>query len=198
MTSMQTGSQTGVVSEPTPRNQRLKKAVHRHKPLSAKGIQERLFTLAFSGMVYPQIWEDPVVDAEALNLQDGETVTAIASGGCNILSYLTTANVRVAAIDLNPAHIALNKLKLTAAQQLPSYAAFHRFLAEADANENVRAYFTHLQPHLDETTRKYWESRDRLGRRRISYFGKNLYRHGLLGTFIGASHMLARMHGRNP
>lgn len=198
MASMQDASQTNTSGDQKSRNQRLRSAVHRHKPLSAKGVQERLFTLAFSGMVYPQIWEDPVVDLEALNLKDGETVTAIASGGCNILSYLTAADVRVTAIDLNPAHIALNKLKLAAAQFLPNYTAFHRFFAEADASENVRAYFTYLQPHLDADTRKYWESRDRLGRRRVGYFGKNLYRHGLLGTFIGASHALARIHGRNP
>ncbi len=180
------------------KNERLRKAVHRHKAVSREGIQERLFTLAFSGLVYPQIWEDPVVDMEALELKDGEKLVAIASGGCNILSYLTEADVQITAIDLNPAHIALNKLKLTAAQKLPGYAAFHRFFAEADASENVRAYFTYLQPHLDEQTKKYWESRDKLGRRRVGYFGRNLYRHGLLGTFIGAGHMLARMHGANP
>lgn len=55
-----------------------------------------------------------------------------------------------------------------------------------------------MKPHLDVTTRKYWESRDRLGRRRIGYFGRNVYRHGLLGGFIGAGHLLARMHGANP
>jgi len=62
----------------------------------------------------------------------------------------------------------------------------------------VKAYHTYLKPHLDEVTRRYWESRDRLGRRRIGYFGRNVYRHGLLGTFIGAGHLLARVHGRNP
>ncbi len=180
------------------RYQRLKQAVHRHKPISRQGIQERLFTLAFSGLVYPQIWEDPVVDLEALQLKTGDHLVGIASGGCNILSYLTEAEVKITAIDLNPAHIALNKLKVAAARYLPDYTAFHRFFAEADANENVQAYFSYLRPHLDEITRKYWESRDRLGRRRIGYFGKNLYRHGLLGSFIGASHLLARVHGRNP
>lgn len=180
------------------RYQRLKKAVHRHKPISKQGIQERLFTLAFSGLVYPQIWEDPVIDLEALQLKDGEHLVGIASGGCNILSYLTAASVKITAIDLNPAHIALNKLKVAAARFLPNYAAFHRFFAEADASENVQAYFTYLREHLDDTTRKYWESRDRLGRRRIGYFGKNLYRHGLLGSCIGAGHLLARVHGRNP
>src|SRR5262249_49009505 len=148
--------------------QRLRQAVHRHKPISKHGIQERLFTLAFSGLVYPQIWEDPVVDLEALKLAPGEHLVAIASGGCNILSYLTAAPVQVTAIDLNPAHIALNKLKLAAAQHLPDYPAFHRLFAEADAHANVMAYFEHIRPHLDEKSRRYWESRNRIGRRRIA------------------------------
>ena len=177
---------------------RLRQAVHRHKPISKQGIQERLFTLAFSGLVYPQIWEDPLVDLEALSLKDGEHLVAIASGGCNILSYLTMAPIRITAIDLNPAHVALNKLKLSAIQHLPDYPAFHRFFAEADARENVHAYKAYIRPHLDGTSQRYWEARDLLGRRRINYFRTNLYRHGLLGAFIGASHLLARLHGRNP
>jgi S-adenosylmethionine-diacylglycerol 3-amino-3-carboxypropyl transferase len=35
----------------------LKAAVHRSKPLSRAGVLERLFTLAFERLVYPQIWE---------------------------------------------------------------------------------------------------------------------------------------------
>ncbi len=180
------------------RNQRLRQAVHRHKPVSRQGIQERLFTLAFSGLVYPQIWEDPIVDLEALQLQPGEALIAIASGGCNVLSYLAVAPIMVTAVDLNPAHVALNKLKNAALTHLPDYAAFCRFFADADSRANVDAYFAYLRPHLDNATRKYWESRDRLGRRRIGYFGRNVYRYGLLGGFIGAGHMLARVHGADP
>ena len=44
-------------------------AVNRSALYSKEGIAERLFTLAFSGLVYPQIWEDPVVDLEALALE---------------------------------------------------------------------------------------------------------------------------------
>ncbi len=180
------------------KNKRLRQAVHRHKAISRKGIQERLFTLVFSGLVYPQIWEDPVVDLEALDLQADDHLVAIASGGCNILSYLSAAPIKVTAVDLNPAHVALNKLKQAAVRHLPNYQAFHRFFAEADARDNVRVYEQYIRPHLDETSRKYWESRNLFGRRRIGYFRNNLYRHGLLGTFIGASHLLARVHGRNP
>ena len=180
------------------KNQRLRKAVHRHKPISKDGIQERLFTLVFSGLVYPQIWEDPIIDLEALELKADEHLIAIASGGCNVMSYLTAAPVEITAVDLNPAHVALNNLKYAALRYFPDYQTFHKFFAEADARDNVGAYETYIRPHLDETSRKYWESRNLIGRRRIGYFGRNLYRHGLLGTFIGASHMLARMHGRNP
>ena len=177
---------------------RLKQAVHRHKAISGLGLQERLFTLVFSGLVYPQIWEDPVVDVQALELKPGDHLVGIASGGCNALSYLVAAPVKVTAIDLNPAHIALNKLKKVAVEQLPSYEAFHRFFAQADTRDNLAAYERWIRPHLDETSRRYWESRNAIGRRRIGYFQTNLYRHGLLGKFISAGHLLARAHGRNP
>lgn len=180
------------------KNSRLRQAVHRHKAISNKGIQERLFTLVFSGLVYPQIWEDPIVDLEALDLQPDDHLVAIASGGCNILSYLSAAPIKITAVDLNPAHVALNKLKQAAVRHLPDYRAFQRFFAEADGRDNVKAYEDYIRPHLDEVSRKYWESRNLFGRRRIGYFRSNLYRHGLLGTFIGASHLLARAHGRNP
>ena len=53
------------------RNHRLAAAVHRYGAVSRKGLEERFFTLAFSGLVYPQIWEDPVVDLEAMALKPG-------------------------------------------------------------------------------------------------------------------------------
>ena len=36
------------------------------------------------------------------------------------------------------------------------------------------------------------------GRRRISIFSRNLYRHGLLGLFIGLGHRAARLYGIDP
>jgi SAM-dependent methyltransferase len=46
----------------------LKAAVHRAKPLSRTGVPERMFTLAFGRLVYPQIWEDPVLDTAAASI----------------------------------------------------------------------------------------------------------------------------------
>ena len=64
-------------------------AVHRNRPLSREGLSERLFTLAFGGLVYPQIWEDPGGRSRGLEITPDHHVVTIASGGCNVLSYLT-------------------------------------------------------------------------------------------------------------
>src|SRR5262245_11856640 len=161
------------------------------------GLLEFLFTLAFKGLVYPQIWEDPEVDMEALAITSDCHVVAIASGGCNILSYLIADPRRITAVDLSRAHVALGRLKLAAARHLPSWEAFYRFFGEADGDANVKAYWRFLAPRLDAETRVYWEGRSAagFGRRRVAVFGRNLYRHGLLGNFIGIGHALARLYG---
>ena len=175
----------------------LEAAVHRHKAVSRAGLSERLFTLAFRGLVYPQIWEDPVVDMEALALRPGHRVLAIASGGCNALSYLTAGPTEVVAVDLNGAHIALGNLKKTALKAL-DYPAFRRFFADAERRENVAVYDARLRPALDSASRAYWDSRDGLGRRRIGVFARGFYRHGLLGRFLGVAHLLLRAQGVDP
>ncbi len=174
-------------------------AVHRSRLLSREGLAERAFSLAFSNLVYPQIWEDPLVDLEALALTHESRVITIASGGCNVLNYLTAGPAEITAVDINTAHIALMKLKLAATRHLPDYGAFFRFFGAADDAANVRAYKRHILPHLDADTAAYWQSRRGLRRRRrIKRFAGNFYRCGLLGNFIGASHFVARLHGKNP
>ena len=96
-------------------------AVHRARPLSREGALERLFTYAFSKLVYAQIWEDPVIDMEAMQLGPQHRVIAIASGGCNVMSYVTADPEEIVAVDLNSAHVALGKIKICAAQSLPDY-----------------------------------------------------------------------------
>ena len=176
----------------------LSEAVHQNDGLSVTGILERSFTFAFRSMVYPQIWEDPRVDVEALEPKPGEHLVGIASGGCNILSYLVAAPVRVTAIDLNPAHIALNKLKLAALKHLPDHAAFFRFCGSANDAANVADYDRHLRSHLDEETLAYWEGSDIVGRRRVTRFARGFHRFGLLGRCIGAGHLLAKLYRKDP
>jgi len=174
------------------------RAVVNHEGLSKEGLLERAFAFAFRGLVYAQIWEDPVVDMEALAITPDCHIVTIASGGCNVLSYLTADPARITAVDLNTGHIALNRLKQAAAQRLPDHAHFRRFFGEADSPDNVRAYKAFIRDHLDETSRRYWEGRDLTGRRRIGMFRSGAYKRGLLGGFIGAAHLVARLYRIDP
>lgn len=189
----------GVLDAQAESHVRLKKAVRRNRALSREGLLERLFERLFRGLVYTQIWEDPEIDLEALALAPDCHVVAIASGGCNVLSYLTGDPNRITAVDLSRAHVALNRLKLVAATRLPSWQAFYRFFGAADDQANIDAYERLIAPHLDPQSRAYWEGRglQHFGRRRISIFARNAYRHGVLGRFIGIAHATARVHGVN-
>ena len=80
---------------------------------------DHTFAFAFRGLVYAQIWEDPDIDMEALAIRPDSRMVAIASGGCNVLSYLVADPAAITAVDLNTAHIALGKLKLASARHLP-------------------------------------------------------------------------------
>ena len=177
-------------------NSLLKRAAHQRPANTRRGVLERLFTLMFQGFVYNQIWEDPDVDLKALALQPHHRVITIASGGCNVLNYLAADPAKIIAVDLNPNHIALTKLKLSALENLPSHEEFFRFFGQANDKANRPAYDKYLRPHLDAETRKYWEKDRPLRGRRINMFGKNLYRYGLLGRFIGILHAVAKLHGK--
>lgn len=173
-------------------------AVVRREARAGARLLDKAFALAFKGLVYAQIWEDPVADMEALALDADSRILTIASGGCNALSYLTANPASVTVVDLNTAHVALNKLKHVAIRELTTYAELRRFIAEADHPGNVAIYRERLAPHLDETTRRYWEGRDLVGRRRIRAFTRGIYKQGLLGGFIGAAHMIARLYRLDP
>lgn len=186
-------------------NDRLKQAVGckpamSRRSLSLDGLLEHLFAFVFKGLVYPQIWEDPEIDMEALAITPQCHVVAIASGGCNILSYLTADPVRVTALDLNTAHVALNRLKVTAVRSLPAWDDFFRFFGAADEERNLDLYRQFVRPCLDPATRDYWDRRryGGLGRPRIAMFASNLYRYGLLGRCIGLGHLVARAYGVDP
>ncbi|OCJ05117.1 S-adenosylmethionine--diacylglycerol 3-amino-3-carboxypropyl transferase [Rhizobium sp. AC44/96] len=176
------------------KNRKLKAALLRHKALSKDGLSERLFGLLFSGLVYPQIWADPDLDMQAMELQPHHRIVTIGSGGCNMLAYLSKSPASIDVVDLNPHHIALNRLKLAAFRNLPGHADLVRFLAQPNEATNSSAFDQFLAANLDETTRSYWNGR-KFGRRRITVFDRNIYKTGLLGRFIGAAHLLARLHG---
>lgn len=169
-------------------------AVHQNPALSVTGLLERLFSRLFHGLVYAQIWEDPVADMAALDIRPTDRMICIASGGCNVMSYLTARPETITAVDLSPAHIALLRLKLAAAQHLPLQSDFHALFGHADRPGNAALFGRCIAPRLDPETRAFWQARRGLGRR-IDLFGRNFYRFGVLGRFIGAAHLVARIAG---
>jgi S-adenosylmethionine-diacylglycerol 3-amino-3-carboxypropyl transferase len=134
----------------------------------------------------------------AMELAPGHRVVTIASGGCNALSYLTADPAVVEAVDLNAAHVAFGRLKLAAARHVPDYRSFRRFYGGSGDAANMGTYEQFIRPNLDEESRAYWDARRWNGRRRISMFSGDLYRHGLLGLFIGWGHRVARLYGVDP
>ncbi|WP_416797060.1 DUF3419 family protein [Ciceribacter azotifigens] len=178
-----------------PRSSKLKAALLQHRALSRDGLSERLFGMLFSGLVYPQIWEDPEVDMAAMELGAGHRLVTIGSGGCNMLAYLSRSPERIDVVDLNPHHVALNRLKLAAFRHLPDHAAVVRMFGAAGMRTNSCNFDRFIAPNLDAESREYWNGRRLDGRRRITAFDRNFCRTGLLGRFIAAGHLLASLHG---
>ena len=188
-------------SEPDARKlvkRRLIGAVGQNRAFSFAGLGERVFARLFNGLVYAQIWEDPEVDMTALAIEPHHRMVTIASGGCNALSYLVADPARIEAVDLNPAHVAFNRLKIAALSTLPDYETFFRFYGKAEDGANIETYRRYLRPRLDAQSRAYWDGRTLTGRRRIGFFSRNVYRQGLLGLFIGVGHRVARLNGIDP
>jgi S-adenosylmethionine-diacylglycerol 3-amino-3-carboxypropyl transferase len=172
-------------------SEQLRTAIQQSSLLRPDGVLERVFARLFEGLVYPQVWEDPVVDMEALATRPGEHMICISSGGCNVLSYLTARPSTITAVDLSPAHVALGRLKLVAAQKL-TQVEFFDFFGHADRKSNLVVYDRKIAAHLDAETRAYWEART-FGRRRISMFARGFFKFGLLGRFIGTIHAASWM-----
>lgn len=173
----------------------LRDAVHTPAPASTLRLGERLFTAWFNRFVYTQIWEDPRVDAEALSLNEDSRVLTISSAGCNVLNYLVHAPAHILAVDVNPAHMALTRLKLAAMERLPDYPSLYQFFGTAADAANVSNYTTYIRPHLDASTRSFWKARPWPGwprTRRIHYFADGFYRRGAMSRFQRFVNVLAR------
>jgi len=173
----------------------LESAVQHSPPLSSRGILERLFAFSFDSFVYNQIWEDPRVDLQALELTSASRILTISSGGCNVLNYLIEQPEAIHAVDLNRNHLCLLKLKLAALAHLPAYEDFFLFFGCADDERNRDNYYRHLVRHLDAETRHFMEGGNILRRLmlgpRISYFTKNFYDYTQLGFFLRFLHTIA-------
>lgn len=170
----------------------LRDAVHQHALNSIMGIQQRLFSTWFDSFIYNQIWEDPVVDLQALQLNTDSRLLTIASGGCNVLNYLTASPAQITAIDLNPYHLSLTRLKLAAFQYLPNHKVFYDLFGYADRSTNLENYQNYIHARLSPELANFWGKSGLLGSARIEMFTKGLYKKTRFGYFMRFLHWLGK------
>lgn len=176
----------------------LKVAVQQHPLASIQGMQQRMFRIWFNSFIYNQIWEDPTLDMKALQLKSDSRVLTIASGGCNVLNYLTASPAQIVALDLNPYHLSLTRLKIAAMANLPNHTAFYEFFGHADLSKNVENYQRYIKPEIDEELESFWSGRDLSGRKRIHLFKDGLYKRTRFGYFMRFLHWIARRSKYQP
>lgn len=181
----------------------LHSAVQNEKISSKQGFLQKLFAVWFDAFVYNQIWEDPRVDIEALQIDSNSRVLTISSGGCNALNYLVESPQVVTAVDLNRHHIYLLNLKLAALKHLPSYEKFFSFFGAGKGENTGTDYLKYIAKNLDKNTRAFWESNTLGGGviygDRISFFtNAGLYEHSRNGYFLRFFHKISRALGCRP
>ena len=181
----------------------LHSAVRNEKLSSKQGLLQKLFAVWFDAFVYNQIWEDPRVDIEALEIDGDSRILTISSGGCNALNYLIEGPRSVTAVDLNKHHIYLLNLKLAALKHLPDHDKFFAFFGDGKGENTGSDYLRYIRPHLDRDTRNFWESNTLGGSvlygDRIAFFANaGLYDHSRNGYFLRFFHAMARAFGCRP
>lgn len=181
----------------------LHSAVQNEKLSSKQGLLQKLFAVWFDAFVYNQIWEDPRVDIEALEIDGDSRILTISSGGCNAINYLVECPQAVTAVDLNKHHIYLLSLKIAALRHLPSYEKFFAFFGDGKGENTNADYLRYIRPNLDRDTRDFWESNTLGGSilygDRIGFFAnEGLYEHSRNGYFLRFFHKMANVFGCRP
>ena len=173
-------------------NSQILDAVKDRDLASKQGILQKLFAVWFDAFIYNQIWEDPRVDLEALELDKNSRVLTISSGGCNALNYLLSEPESVTAVDLNRHHIYLLNLKAAAVKHLPAHEQFFEFFGVGKSENADEMYKQFLAPNLDEDAKAVWD-------KRIKIFKKGgLYDHSRNGYFLRVFQRFARLIGCRP
>jgi S-adenosylmethionine-diacylglycerol 3-amino-3-carboxypropyl transferase len=178
-------------------------AVKQKSASKKQSVLQKLFAVWFDAFVYNQIWEDPRVDLQALELDSNSRVLTISSGGCNALNYLLENPQSVTAVDLNRHHVFLLNLKIAALKFLPTYEDFFAFFGYGKSEKTIENYEKFIAPRLDEETRAFWESNSLVGKithgRRINFFRKGgLYEHSRNGYFLRFFHKFSHLLGCRP
>ncbi|CAF0963342.1 unnamed protein product [Didymodactylos carnosus] len=108
-------------------------------------------------IVFNCVWEDPLLDIEALEISEKDNIMAITSAGCNILTYVLQKPNHIYAIDINPCQNAILQLKIACIKELD----FPTFW-EIWGHGKLRGFSTNIYPrlrrHLSQEAKNFWDS----------------------------------------
>ena len=143
-------------------------AAEERRPFRERGI--------FHGLVFPLCWEDPAVDAEALQISSTDVVLSITSAGCNVLNLLLQNPRSLISVDLNPAQNALLELKI-AALRTSDWQTFSDLFAAENPHRIGALYANRFRPLLSTIAARFWD-------RHLGLMSRNLYLRGRMGSFF--------------
>jgi S-adenosylmethionine-diacylglycerol 3-amino-3-carboxypropyl transferase len=121
-------------------------------------------------LLFGMSWEDPESDRWALQIQPGDAVLTIGSGGCNTFSLLLQDPGQVFAVDINPCQSHLLELKRAAIRRL-DFEDLHSFLG-LNPSARREEVFESLAGDLSAPALAYWRSRPAAVRSGVVYQGR--------------------------
>jgi S-adenosylmethionine-diacylglycerol 3-amino-3-carboxypropyl transferase len=136
------------------------------------GIRDWTFQRVFGQLlVYTILFEDAEVDERFLGIDEDSTVLGISGAGCRIAGHLSQRPRTIDAVDINPHHLALTALKVSAAQRLESYASFYDLFGRGwhpRAEQTIRELVTPLPRWIQD----HWK-------RSAALFSRPIFERGL-------------------
>lgn len=110
----------------------------------------------FERLLFAQCWEDPQLDAEALEIRRDDVVLSVTSGGCNTLSLAALGPAKVIAVDLNATQNYLLELKIAGLRTL-NHGEYLELLGARDSSFRKDLYHT-ARSALSPMARAYWDT----------------------------------------
>ena len=121
-------------------------------------------------LLFGMSWEDPESDRRALEIQSGDCILTITSGGCNTLDLLVEGPRQIYSLDINPYQSYLLELKRVAVRCL-DFENLHAFLGFQPSKNRLQV-FESLAGGLSKTALAYWRGRPAAIRDGVSHQGR--------------------------
>lgn len=150
-------------------------------------LQDKAFQLLFSKcFVYNILFEDAEVDEQFLGLEEDSNVLSITGAGCGVAGMMSKRPRSIDAVDINPHHLSIAAMKMTAAQHMASYTHFYD-LCGRGWQSSPKETIQELGLYMPVWIREYWK-------KHYKVFRDTMYHHGLTAEML---HQLRKRAGLN-